>query len=327
MGEYDAPLCARRGACWLGGMSTGHVSYASESDRHSHQPSETDDDSFHETWYLAWYDRRSDAVGFHHVGQYRKTGVADVWSWLALGGRTVAHYENLKLPLAAGDISDFELGGVVVKTVDDLVQQVNVSHGDVSSAVEYRAFSQPFSFSMDTGGVGYGAGHMESMGRVSGSICLPDEIVEVDGWGYHDHSWGARDYGAVVSQRWVYGVFGTDLFFSVMSFVLPSGGTMHRGFVFDQGEFHGVEELTYGLQVATDGYSPESCQLTIWAAGGRGYEASAQVRLSETSRHHGSYFQTDGFGPVKLGGRLGTGQVHIRERAVPPPFVDPRTRR
>ena len=308
-------------------MSSGTVVYASEQDKHSHQPSETDGDSFHETWYLAWYDHRRKAVGFHHIGQYRKTGVADVWSWIAVDGQVIAHYEELELPLAEGDHTDFELGGITVRVKDDLTQLVDVTHGAVGSNVEYTAFTRPFSFSMDDHGVGYGAGHLESMGRVTGTVSTPDGPVEISGFAYHDHSWGARDYGAVICQRWIYGVFGPDLFFSAMSFVLPNDTIMHRGFVFDQGEFHGIEHADYGIRVATDGHTPEACDMTIRTADGRAYRAGGQVTTSATSRHHGGYFQTDGFGPIQLGGRVGSTQIHIRERPVPPPYVDPQSTR
>jgi hypothetical protein len=304
-------------------MNHAAVVYAPDEDRHSHQPSASDPELFHETWCIEWYDHRRRSAGHHHIGQYRNLGVADVWSWVAVDGRVIAHHEDLQLPLATGDHTDMELGGIAVKATDDRTQLVDVRHGAVGVHVEYTAFTRPFSFSMESHGAGYGSGHLESMGRVAGTLTTADgDAFDISGWAYHDHSWGARDYGSVLSQRWVYGVFGPDLFFSSIALVLPSG-TMHVGYVFDQGEFHCIDEASYGVRVATDGHTPEACDLTMWTADGRGYRATGEVTVSGTSRHNSGYFQTDGFGPMQLGGRVGTGIINLNERSIAPPFVDP----
>lgn len=297
------------------------VMYASEKDRHSHHPTAADPENFHETWCIEWYDHERKAAGHHHLGQYRKLGVADVWNWIALDGGVIAHHEDLHLPLAAGDHTDMELAGIRVKATDEFTQRIDIRIGDVTLEAEYTAFTRPFSFSMDQHGVGFGSGHIESMGRLTGTVTTADgDAFQVSGWAYHDHSWGARDYGAVLAHQWVYGVFGPDLFFSSMAIVVPSG-TLHAGYVFDGGEFHTVSDSSFGIRVSTDGHTPEGCDVRIATIDGRVYRITGDSTVTATSRHNSGYFQTDGFGPMYLGGREGSGIINLNLRNTAPPFV------
>ena len=286
----------------------------------SHEPPPGADPSWQESWYVGFYDQFRGAVCFYHLGIARVAGRADVWHWVALDGEVVSRFQQLDLPVPAGDMSDFEIGPLHIRTTTPL-RGYHVTSTDaerkVETDVQYEAFTDPFAFSLDIAGADVGAGHYESIGRAAGTITIDGQPTEVEGFAFQDHSWGARHYGRLKAHRWVYVTFGDDLFSSIVSFTSDEE-SKEFGFVFDRGEFHQVVRAEFNARIANDGHSPLGCDLCVWTESGRGYRFTcAQVDVSSPSTHLDGYFVTDGFGVFESGGRLGIGIVQVNERKVP----------
>ena len=288
----------------------------------SHQPPAGADPSWQESWYVGFYDQFRRAVCFSHVGIARVAGRADVWHWVALDGRVVSRFQRLDLPVPDGDMSDFEIGPLHIRTTTPL-RGYHVTSEDPEAKVrtdtQYDAFTEPFAYSLDVAGADVGAGHYESIGRATGTITVDGESTDVEGFAFQDHSWGARQLGRLKAHRWVYVTFGDDLFGSIMSFTSDES-SKEFGFVFDGGDFQAIVRADFNVRVANDGHSPLGCDVLVWVASGRGYRFTcAQVDVSSPSTHLDGYFVTDGFGVFESGGRLGVGIVEINERKAPSP--------
>jgi hypothetical protein len=286
----------------------------------SHTPPAGADESWQESWFLGWYDPARRAGGFQHLGLQRVRQRADLWSWVALDGAVVGKYQNLRLPLPGDDLSDLTLGPLHVLTKTPLRSCAVSSAYDngVRSDVVYEAFTDPFSFSLDAG-ADIGKDHYESMGRVTGTVTVAGAESPVSGWAYQDHSWGPRHWGMLLSHRWVWAVFGPDLFCSAFSFTTPKGRT-DFGYVFDGGEFRGVSRLETGARVADDGHSPTGCDARIWTAGGQGYRIAGTCEVTSVTSHDEGTFFTDGLTVFESGGRLGTGIFEVSELKGPAPW-------
>jgi hypothetical protein len=293
-----------------------------EGDDGSHVPRPGADPSWQESWYVGFYDQFRRAVCFSHVGIARVAGRADVWHWVALDGRVLSRFQRLDLPVPEGDMSDFEIGPLHIRTTTPL-RAYHVTSEDpeakVRTEMRYEAFTEPFAYSLDFKGADIGAGHYESIGQAVGTITVDGDSTDVEGFAFQDHSWGPRQLGKLKAHRWVYVTFGDDLFGSIMSFTSDEG-SKEFGFVFDQGEFHAIASAEFNIRMANDGHSPLGCDVRLWVANGRGYRFTCpQVDVSSPSTHRDGYFVTDGFGVFESGGRLGVGIVEVNERKAPSP--------
>jgi hypothetical protein len=283
----------------------------------SHPAPPDADEYWQESWFLGWYDPARRAAGFHHLGLQRLRRRADVWSWIALDGTVVGKYQNLRLSLPTDDLADLTLGPLHVLTKTPLRSYALAAayeNGNRSDVV-YDAFAEPFSFTL---GGDIGSNHYESMGRVSGSVTVNGADTEIAGWGYQDHSWGARHWGKVLSHRWLWATFGPDLFCSAFTMTTPKGRT-DFGYVYD-GEFRNITRVDTGARVADDGHSPVGCDARLWTADGRGYHVTGTCEVTSVSSHDDGFFVTDGMTVFECGGRLGTGIFEVNDLKNPAPW-------
>jgi hypothetical protein len=297
-------------------------------DNGPHQPGPGADPRWQESWFLSWYDPAARAGGFHHVGLQRPAGRADVWSWLALDGEVVGKFQSLDLALPEDDLPDLAIGGMQVVTKTPLrslalfaeypAQRDTPGSPGARAEVVYEAFSEPFSYSLDVPGADVGKGHYESVGRVSGTVTAGTREATVAGFAFQDHSWGPRNYGAVLTHRWLWATFSKDLFCSIFT-MTTAAGRQDFGYVHDAGIFHRVTRMDTGARVADDGHSPTGCDARIQTEGGRSYRITGTVDVASVSSHHDIFF-TDGMSVFECGGRLGGGIFEVHELAGPAPW-------
>jgi hypothetical protein len=291
-------------------------------DDHSHDPGPGADPYWQESWFLGWYDPVKRAAGFHHVGIPRVRGRADLWHWVALDGQIVARYQNLELPVPDGDMSDFELGPIHVRTKEPLRSYIlTTSQPDLgyTSEVAYEAFVDPFAFSLDAAGSDLGKGHYESLGRVRGSVTHNGTSTEVSGFAFQDHSWGARHWGGMKAHRWACATFGDDLFTSIFSFT-SERGTSDFGYVFDRGTFHRIVRADFDARVDNQGILPRGADIRVWCDDDRGYRFTCPtIDVASPSCHTEGFWIGDGYGVFECGGRLGTGLLEVQELGAPLP--------
>lgn len=285
-----------------------------------HRPGPDDDDRWQESWSLLWYDPRTRAGSFHHLGLQRPRGIADVWSWVAVDNKVVGRFQSLDLPIPDSDLPHLDLPGLRINVKEPLrSQRVEADFQTASVDVVYEAFTQPITFSMDGPDADLGHDHYDSLGRITGSVTEAGSTVEVNGYAYHDHSWGPREYGRLLAHRWIWATFGDDLCLSVMSFT-TTGGRRDFGWILDDGRFHQVTTVESGFTVADDGHSPTGCDARFWTETGRGYHLRGDVMVGSTWAEKGGFFATDGLSIFEMGGRLGSGNVEIRELGGPAPW-------
>lgn len=296
----------------------------------AHQPDEGADESWQETWFLVWFDPVTRTGGYHHGGLCRVAGGAEVWSALVLEGREVARFNSLSLPPPDGPYHDMVLGPLHLGSKDLRTHAVQARYQDSGCDVVYEAFTDPVVYSMDVDGAALGSGHYESVGRVSGTFSVEGRTIDVAGFGYQDHSWGNRQYGNVLSFRWLFAVFGPDVFCNVYKVSTGETATYMPSYVYADEDFHVVSAAQLGFELSDDGHSPTGAMSTIWTPGHGGYSLRARVDSTTLHTHrpgttpasasHGEFMSTVGFGTVEMGGRLGVCILENRELGSPAPW-------
>lgn len=277
-----------------------------EADRHRHQPPLGAPNNWQESFFLGWADLGSLSAGSHHISLSPASATAHVWSWVVINGQRAGREAAHSLPLPDSDLTDIRLGGLHFRAGESS-RQLSLSAGFDNGVLnlDFAAICDPVILDFNVGDTRLADRHYETMGFASGSYATDGVTQAIRAAAWHDHSWGARDFGTNPSSRWLFAVFGDDLAFSVFSFV-TSFGAEQFGWVFDRGKVHRIVRADFSSVIANDGATPLSVGVDIWTNDGRGYRLSGQVRATGLTGGEG-WFGVDGITEFECGGRLGQG--------------------
>lgn len=277
-----------------------------EADRHRHQPAADAPANWQESFFLGWADLETLSAGSHHISLSPASGTAHVWSWIVINGQRVGREAAHTLPLPDSDLTDIQLGGLhfrAGKYVRQLALQADFESGRLN--LDFEAICDPVVLDFNVGDTKLADRHYETLGFAKGRFSANDSSTSINAAAWHDHSWGARDFGTNPSSRWLFAVFGDDLAFSIFSFV-TSFGAEQFGWVLDHGRVHKITRAKFRSVIANDGATPLSVEVDAWTGDGRGYRLSGEVKASGLTGGEG-WFGVDGITEFQCGGRLGQG--------------------
>ena len=178
------------------------------SDEHRHEPDDTQ--LWNESYYLDWFAEDLSIGGYVRLGFY--PNLDTVWYWACLVGPdrplvTVIEHD-VAMPRSSSSLEVRHEG----LWADHAVEEPNehMSANLESFAVQLddpaevyrgaRGERVPFGFELDffTDGGAFlwppVTPRYEIPCRVHGQVQVGSEVIQVDGWGQRDHSWGNRDW-------------------------------------------------------------------------------------------------------------------------------------
>jgi hypothetical protein len=281
-----------------------------------------DDPYWQESFFLCWTDVRTRCAFHCHVSLSPFHNKAHVWAWLLVDGQEVGRYQEHALPLPVDDLDDMSIGIAHFVAGETLRQlKYRADFGNARMEVDYISFTDPIELHYNTGNLKLGSRHYESMGSVRGCVIIGEREIPINGFAWHDHSWGARHLASNPAGRWVFAIFGDDLAFSVFS-LGTDGGHINLGYVLDRGEIHPIEQASCGVVVADDGFSPQSCDAMIWTTSGRAYRVRGSVLGTALVggpgwSGDGSFVWMDGLAQFECGGRIGSGIIEVSNLKTP----------
>jgi hypothetical protein len=125
-------------------------------------------------------------------------------------------------------------------------------------------------------GSSFAKAHYEQHCRAVGTITVGDDVLEIDGFGLRDKSWGPRYWQAIAWYRWLPIVFGDD-FAMMLSLVARDAGRPPRagGMVLEGDEYHVVTDCTVDAEWDE---RHEQTSMRCWAqTDQREYEVTGEV--------------------------------------------------
>ncbi|HUP76615.1 MAG TPA: hypothetical protein VM282_26510 [Acidimicrobiales bacterium] len=146
-----------------------------------------------ESCALIWFDPEREIAGYQHL-YLRPTDESAVrWGWHLDDTGVHASTDPAVAALPGDDLSDFEVLGWRIKTVEPLVSyDATATYGATESQISYRAVSVPLAFGIPNLDGDVQQRHYESVGRITGSYRGLLRSCDLSGVAFHDHSWGVR---------------------------------------------------------------------------------------------------------------------------------------
>jgi hypothetical protein len=249
-----------------------------------HLPPDAGGPAWRECWSLDWHDPATGSAAAYRV-RAAAGGAAEVRTWTLAEGSVNARTWTSRLDIDP-DLGTLRAGGLRLRTLEALRSYAVMTdpHVGYPHAVDlmYSGATDAFRFSMSGQRADPGGEHYESFGAVTGTIggrtgSRPNtaaEAVKVDGQGFYRHSWGAPNPGAQL-VRSVHGMFDAGLFFSVAEYRTPTGSAP-LGYIFEGGEFHGVEKARFRAEPEESGLA-HSCDVLLATADRRDFRITAAL--------------------------------------------------
>jgi hypothetical protein len=261
-----------------------------------HMPPGGSDPAWQESWSLDWFDPAARAAAAYRIRLNRATSTAEVCTWALIDGKVAARTQTSVLP-DDEDAGAVRVGDLHICTVQPLRSCI-VTAGP-GSGVAYTAATDAFRFSMSGQRADPGGEYYESFGTVTGTVSGGGRVAKVSGHGFYRHSWGVPSAGTHPVQS-VHGMFGDGLFFSVVEYRTPAGSAP-LGYLFEDGEFHGVEKARFRTEI--DSGVPRGCDLLIATADRRDFRIPGEVISAARNG--------PGFATFSLGRHRGTGILEL----------------
>lgn len=301
----------------------GYYPYAptlSPADDGNHTPGV--DRNWQESTLVAFVDPARGLAGFHRIGMHPNRGEASIYSWTQVDGRIVSRAKRTGLALPSGPVTGTTLDGVGFATPDPLRScRITVDRDGAETDVLFESFTGPVEMNMDGAGATIGKGHYDSLGRVSGTIRFDGQEHRVDGVGFLDHSWGARDGGSILAHRWIMAVLDKDNHINTFPTWGPRGRMM-LGYLMLDGELSFVADVQSELHVSDDHLGLNGMRARITDRLGRVIEIVGRAAGDYNVQPYGhGYFCAHRPMMFEANGRYWQGMVEWSAMRFMPPWV------
>jgi hypothetical protein len=260
-----------------------------------HIPPGADAPAWQECWSLDWHDPAARAAAVYRIRVAQGGRTAEVRTWTLTDGSVTSRTQAPGLS-AGPDAGSLRAGDLCLRVLQPLRSYAVTTGPDAD--LTYTAATDAFRFSMSGQRADPGGEHYESFGTVTGTLRGGSRPAEVTAQGFYRHSWGPPTVGTQLMQS-VHGMFGAGLFFSIAEYRTPAGSAP-LGYIFEDGEFHGVEKARFRTETDDSGL-PRGCDLLIATADRRDFRILGTVTAATRNG--------PGFAAFVLGRHRGTGII------------------
>ncbi len=287
-------------------MAASKVRFVLEpSDEYPHEPDEAS--NYNESMYLNAFDLEREVGAWFRIGNRVNEGYAEVTVCVYLPGGRVG-FAYARPEITSND--EMRAGGLHIEVVEPFAHLRVSFDGKVclldepgQMADPRQAFRDnpmvPCQVALDVRGISpmYGGrpvredgsdfevdaersfakAHYEQHIAATGTVTVGDEVIDLDGFGLRDKSWGPRYWQAVTWYRWLPLVFGPDfaMMLSLVGGDDPAAPARQSGIVLVDGEYHPVRECRVTSTWDADGYQTG---MTAWArTDDREYDLTGEV--------------------------------------------------
>jgi predicted secreted hydrolase len=123
--------------------------------------------------------------------------------------------------------------------------------------------------------------HLEQAMRVTGTVTLRDQVIEVDNIAFRDHSAGVRDYKSLTGEAWATCAFPSGRLLSAVQVLQESGySAVAHGWMYDGEKMHDLHSVNLDRLSGTLG-EPQQTHLAYHGPGSdRGVDIALQHSMA-----------------------------------------------
>jgi hypothetical protein len=261
--------------------------------------------NFNESMYFNFFDPKQSIGGFIRIGNRANEGRAEVTLTLYLrDGRVLFTFK--RAPIDHNDA--FDAGGARFEVIEPGQKLRTVYEGRVVDLEEPRNMGDPrkaftespkrrvqLDLVHDAVGPMYGSAgnkqetqreanqqfakaHYEQHMAVSGELRIDDEVIQIDGYGLRDHSWGPRYWQAIESYEWLTMNFGPDLGAMISVIRRDADNVRTGGVIIRDGEFEAIKRAEVEAEFEENGLYHRTVTARIETASGEKHVITGEVK-------------------------------------------------
>lgn len=261
--------------------------------------------NFNESMYFNFFDPDQSIGGFVRLGNRANEGNAEMTVCIYLAdGRVLFNFK--RAPIEHNDA--FDAGGMKFEVLEPSEELQTVYAGGVVELKDARSMSDPaeafknsprrrlkVDLNHRASGPMYGSSksnaeakrdseqqfgkaHYEQHMRVTGTLEIEDETIEIRGYGLRDHSWGPRYWQAIESYEWLTMNFGPD-FGAMVSIIRRDADTERRGGVLVRnGELTLIKHAEIETEFEENGLFHRALRVSLETESGENIEITGDVK-------------------------------------------------
>jgi pterin-4a-carbinolamine dehydratase len=153
--------------------------------------------------------------------------------------------------------------------------------------------------------------HVEVAVRVTGTITTQGNSYVVDGLGMRDHSWGSRNWSALISHRWTFGIFDKENSFCALTMHTSDDNMAKFGWVVRGDKVIYAEEVDIVTYLEADGVSNRGGITRMKLVTGEVFEARFEAITPCVTSWVRGILGIDNFCKVHWGDRVGVGDFEL----------------
>jgi hypothetical protein len=296
----------------------GSVIEYGPSDETAHTPGPGE--FWQESVVLFWWDTTHNVGGYHRIGHepnYRDGPIISLWNniftpdYIYKDASTLPLLESDKLPngFGGGSTCRFEYTDHAVWTIKapEVSAELHVVdyHTPVDTYPKKSDYAQEFA-----------PNHMEVGSKVNGKLTVRGRHFPIDGLAFRDHGWGNRDWGGIVSHRWLAMSFGSDMTVLLQTFHSPSNQLVRFGCVIRDNKLTYAKDVDIIAYMEPDGLTNRGGRATTLLTTGESLSFEFQpFQRGVVSWIHGIAC-VDVFCKVTCGSLTGVGDFEMTNNAM-----------
>ena len=278
-----------------------------------------EESNFNESMYFNFFDPKKSTGGFVRLGNRANEGRAEMTLCLFLpDGRVLFNFKRAQI-----DNNDaFDAGGMLFEVIEPSEILRTVYEGQAIELTNARELADPTSafresprkkISLDLEHVAcgpmygsshskaeekrdaaqqFGKAHYEQHMSIRGRIEIDEEVIEIEGLGLRDHSWGPRHWQAIHGYEWLTINLGPD--FSAMVSVIRRDPESQKsaGVVIRNGEFQLIKDVTIETEYEENGLYHKNLKVDIELEDGSDLQIHGEVENFIPLRNRRDHLQT-----------------------------------
>jgi hypothetical protein len=265
-----------------------------------------DDPLWQESCFFVWHDPKSGIAGAHRIGLQVGRNSAVSCCLIMTDEGTHYRYNEHNESLTHGGVGADMMTSGLQSVALGPKPVITFKSREVQLKITVEDF-HPLTQALEGDGGGYqetllATNHSEGYARFVGEVTIDGRTYQVNGMGFRDHSWGPRDWNALLSFRTCIGTTGPDLAWSALVMHIKGKPVMTKGYVERHGKSVMAKKIDLICFLENDGITHRGGNCRMDLEDGTSLLIEAETVLGSIL-HSPNVYNIEGICKVRINGK------------------------